>query len=514
MIFRIQNVWTYLDGDIQEEIAKEIDEKLSYSVSGAKFAMEGWEEKQRRKLAENAKWKKKQATGRRLTREEEDNIDEYWQTVELQYKWDGKQHFWRSGRIPTGLVMKVLKILKKHSVDYIVNDLRKKPKQELQTKFGGITPFQDQLDAALRAVDKQRGIIQAPTGWGKTEVIALLIDQLKMRTLILIHRETIFIQLQKRLQDRLGVPVGVLGGGYKMPHNITVAMMQTISDPKYKEFIQSFPVVIVDECHHIPAKTMYDIMMSSDSYHRYGFSATPWRDDGAEMYIEAALGRFIVKITPSSLISIGRLAKPYIYFVHNPMIPQYEKLSWQKQYVKCIVENEYRNRMAVMSAYMMWKNKRTCLIAVTQIRHGKILLGMLQSMYPKLNCRFIKGEDESQEKQKVLKQLNERQLDVVIATSVFGEGIDVPTLDCIINAKGQESKVDVYQLIGRALRKTKTKSSAFFIDFMDNEKYTKVHAQTRMKVLQEEEEFEVRSVRTITDLEKQLDRQKILEESL
>lgn len=844
MIFRVGNSWTYIDGNMPDAVAKLVDEDLSFAVSGSKFAIDSWEEKVRNKMKFNAKMRRKQILRRALTREEELEIEEYCETIPLKYKWDGRQHFWdkRAERIPTGLVRRTIRLLKAHNVKYKIIDNRKMPPEDTQYHFKGITLHDDQQLAVDIAVQRQRGIVQAATGWGKclgigtkiimydgstknvedlnkgdllmgpdsksreilsttvgkgplykivpkkgkgficngdhilslkptcdykqykkgipinisvndflqktrefqgimklwksgvefkeknlpidaymyglwlgdgggakitisytdeeifkhikkwcdennytysfdvqkscytlyignhlpsrskknilleefhlhgkkngirkdylfnsrenrlkllaglidsdghnkgncyeissvhkklikdivylsqslgfmsymkkgrkkilngklvgpyyrisisgdlscipcllprkkctvrkqkknvlntgikkieslgvgkyygftldgdglfllgdftvthnTEVIAKLIHQLRRKTLVVIHRETIFQQLQKRLMNRLGVPVGVVGGGVHIPYHCTVAMMQTITKPQYEDFIKSFPVVIVDECHHIAAQTMYSIVMNSNAFFRYGFSATPWRDDNADLYIEAALSRFIVNITPSQLVNQGRLAKPYVFFIHNPLIPQFNKLSWQKQYTKCIVENEYRNRMIINIAYAMWKRRKTFLIAVTQIKHGKNLLHLMEKSFPKIKIRFVKGEDETTRKQETLTLLNDRKIHGVIATSVYGEGIDCPTLDCIINGKGQESKIDVIQLIGRGLRITKTKFKAFFVDFLDQEKYTKAHSTTRFKILSKEEAFQVKSLRSVDELEKQMD---------
>src|ERR1019366_7788397 len=126
---------------------------------------------------------------------------------------------------------------------------------------------------------------------------------------------------------------------------------------------------------------------------------------------------------------------------------------------------------------------------VTQVRHGAMLLKLIKSKYPQIRVVFIQGENESKEKQDALLRLNKKELDVVIATSVFGEGVDVPNLDVLINAKGNDSVIDTLQLIGRALRKTEHKNKAFFIDFVDNNNYTRRHSRNRFRVLSNERLF-------------------------
>jgi superfamily II DNA or RNA helicase len=218
------------------------------------------------------------------------------------------------------------------------------------------------------------------------------------------------------------------------------------------------------------------------------------------MFLKAAFGEFICQKTPTDLIYTGRLTVPHVFFIDTEQDKTADSLSWQNQYSKTIVNGHHRNRMVVSAAYGFWKKKKTSLIAVTQIKHGEAILKMLKQSYPGIKAVFIQGEDDSDEKQRTLDKLDQRKLDVVIATSVFGEGIDVPSLDVIINAKGQDSKIDVFQLIGRAIRKTPTKKRAYFVDFDDCHYYTKPHAMNRYNILKAERAYRVKRVKDVDEM--------------
>ena len=61
-------------------------------------------------------------------------------------RWDGKIRLYdlKKDSFPTGLLDKVIKILKKHSLDYVVNDLREEPNCELSiSKLKKIPPLRD-----------------------------------------------------------------------------------------------------------------------------------------------------------------------------------------------------------------------------------------------------------------------------------------------------------------------------------------------------------------------------------
>jgi superfamily II DNA or RNA helicase len=55
----------------------------------------------------------------------------------------------------------------------------------------------------------------------------------------------------------------------------------------------------------------------------------------------------------------------------------------------------------------------------------------------------------------------------VIATAVWKEGINIPSLDVVINAAGGKSEIQTLQSIGRGLRRTEEKLQVIVVDFFD-----------------------------------------------
>ncbi|WP_255351547.1 DEAD/DEAH box helicase [Salegentibacter sp. Hel_I_6] len=48
------------------------------------------------------------------------------------------------------------------------------------------------------------------------------------------------------------------------------------------EFSRSFGTIIIDECHHIPAKSYRNTISKFSSYYQYGLTATPFRKGNDE----------------------------------------------------------------------------------------------------------------------------------------------------------------------------------------------------------------------------------------
>lgn len=67
--------------------------------------------------------------------------------------------------------------------------------------------------------------------------------------------------------------------------------------------INSFGLVIVDECHHIPATIFHNTISKLHSYYLYGLTATPFRkyNDGKLIFIH--LGEVICEIKSDEIES-------------------------------------------------------------------------------------------------------------------------------------------------------------------------------------------------------------------
>ena len=65
---------------------------------------------------------------------------------------------------------------------------------------------------------------------------------------------------------------------------------------------------------------------------------------------------------------------------------------------------------------------------------------------------------------------------------VWKEGVDIPSLDCVINAAGGKSEIGTLQAIGRGLTKIEGKDETEIIDFLDPYKFLAQHAIMRLQI--------------------------------
>ncbi len=81
-------------------------------------------------------------------------------------------------------------------------------------------------------------------------------------------------------------------------------MIQAISRMKnIEQIVENFGTVIVDECHHIPAKTFRETISKFTPKHLYGFTATPKRKNHDESLIYSYIGDIIAEIDSEEIRS-------------------------------------------------------------------------------------------------------------------------------------------------------------------------------------------------------------------
>lgn len=430
----------------------------------------------------------------------------------------------------TGLLPYVLEILDEYEYEYNIIDTRIKVKSNanyniittLNDKPFSLRPYQQRIVNDC----KEREIIQAATGAGKTLMMAAIIAKFSVTpTIIFANTNSLCQQLRSEISKFLNRPVGLVCMGVREIEDITVYSVQSATEND----VVNAKMILFDECHHIAADTFVDVAKwCKNAYYRIGVSATPWRDDGADLMIESSLSKRNMdnNINASYLIKEGYLVPCNIYMIQ--IKGTYQGKTYDTLYKNAIVNNKQRNYYGCKCALKMLKNNNaTTLILIKYIEHGEIILDMLQKALCKLGymkntgtdkepvymgkmikvinpvnkkeqnvmirfVEFLSGKDDPVRRTAVIEGVKQGIVKILIGSTIADEGLDIPNLDCLILLGGGKSSTKAFQRIGRVLRLNGDKKKATVFDFDDETPMLHRHALQRMKMYKTEEEWTVK----------------------
>jgi superfamily II DNA or RNA helicase len=394
-----------------------------------------------------------------------------------------------TGLFPSGF-MKLLKpAAKRDGVLIEIDDQRARPCQpDLDESL--VPWLRDyQKDVVWEVVKKGgRGLVHVPTGGGKTEIFIGLSRVLPCEWLFVVHRADLVGQTARRYIKRTGEEAGVWEGKWhRGTSNVTLATFQALhharrkKNPGLLEFYKQIQAVNVDEVHAQPADSFYSVSLDlTNAYYRVGMSGTPLeRSDHDNMRTIAALGPILYTIPYTLLRDRGILSQSKVYMVKYKHPEIDEGSPWQAVYHDLIVGNRARNELLADIAV---KAAKPSLMFVEEHSHGLRLQKLMEKRGLKVD--FAEGTQWLDTRQRKIKHLVDGDVDVLLSTVIFQEGIDIPSLRSVIVSNGKKSVVAAIQRIGRGMRVDKdTGKTEFEVwDILDRgHKWLTDHALERRK---------------------------------
>jgi len=468
----------YILGELTSELVNELDDELSFMVVGAEYSP--------------------------------------------SYKagmWDGKTRILgRDLTIPLGLVQRVKDFFEKRNKVVIITDYNTytvdKPTNYMD-KLAAInrSPRPHQMAALQAVLEKKRGIVRVATGGGKTLIVAMIVGEVGKPAMIYVIGKELLWQFHSFFQSVFDQKIGAIGDGIVDIQPITIASVWTVGQAfgmkakrgldddesdNEKAVAQSYhsairaavkdaDISILDECHIGAAETIQKIGAAIRSQYTIGLSASPDRDDQADMLIEALFGKIIINISASQLIEQGFLVKPYIRFLPVPAIDGLPS-NYKQIYNMYISENKTRNDLIVKAGMRLVEQKFVTMVLFKEIEHGKRLY---KEFKDKINCNMLNGSMNTEYRQKIIDEVKDGKCNLLLASSIFDIGVDIPLLSGLVLAGGGKSSVRALQRIGRVIRAYPGKDMAAIVDFADQAKYLIDHSKIRKSIYKREPGFDV-----------------------
>lgn len=327
-----------------------------------------------------------------------------------------------------------------------------------------------------RKINKNKHLIVMATGTGKTVVSAF--DYLKQvknnrgkkpRVLFLAHQKEIIDQslltFRKVLND-LNFADILNVAKHNFDGNYLFATIQTVYRHLNKFHREQFDLIIVDEAHHIAAKTFDKVFNYFQPKEVIGLTATPEREDNKSIlpYFD---NEFAYELRLWDAIN-QRLLSKFDYYciddINSNLIGI--DLSNDQQVFKAL-NTKTRNQLLldVIKNYIGIYHQPLTLVFCINMEHAKIVSNYLKQQG--LKADYLTSENNHL-RTKILSDFKKRNINYLCVVNMFNEGIDIPEIDTIILLRPTNSKTIFLQQLGRGLRKTPTKNKLSVYDLIAN----------------------------------------------
>lgn len=357
-----------------------------------------------------------------------------------------------------------------------------------------------QVMAIRKAVNAKAGILEIPTAGGKSEIALGIIRTLKnegliKNALIITPSVPITTQFKDRalLRGYSDSEVGLIYGKSKeFGRFLTCAVVNTLAlgiknrDERIIDLVKNADFVALDEAHHTSSDSFQQIITTTESEYLIGLTGTPFKDrkkildSYSDTLVCGLLGKVIMKISQRYLVDKGYIAETQIYMKVVPGNYKKYRAQFNTVYKREIVNNKVRNGYIVDYCKEFSQKRLSTIIPVNVKEHANLLIRMIHEKHPEIRVVCFFGGSEiayiengdlntyQVNQDRFFEDVKKGLYDVVIATQVMDEGVDLPSVGALIMAGGGKSLRQVRQRLGRGVRCKKTgKNEVFILDFMD-----------------------------------------------
>ncbi len=338
-----------------------------------------------------------------------------------------------------------------------------------------------------------RGVVVLPTGAGKSYVAEMAIASVQRSALVVAPTLDLMNQWYDVLVTAFGAKVGLLGGGYHEPEDLTVSTY----DSAYihmERLGDRWGLVVFDECHHLPSPTYLMAAEMSLAPYRLGLTATLERSDGREALLDERVGPLVyakgikdlageyladydvetvfVDLTPEEAEAYTEARGVYKDFLYEKGISMAGPDGWGRFVMMSSRSPEGRR------AFLAYREQKQISLA----SRGKLMVleGLFRQHAKDRTIVFTNDNDtvyaisrtflipaithqtDIKERKEVLDRFNAGAYPAIVTSRVLNEGVNIPEASVAIILSGTASVREHVQRLGRILRRREGKRAVLY----------------------------------------------------
>ncbi|MEJ1971938.1 MAG: DEAD/DEAH box helicase family protein, partial [Lacunisphaera sp.] len=396
---------------------------------------------------------------------------------------------WHANRLvlPRGVLDRSLALLEMAGATVVVQDGRDIGKR-VPWKFHG--ELREDQEAAVRKIlAEDQGVLCAPPGAGKTVIGCALIARARTSALVLVHRAVLADQWRETARQFLGLKRKEIGIWRGQTHRLTrrfdIAMLPSLARVEdLASVLAGYGVVIIDECHHVPAASFEAVLKACPSRRVYGLTATPKRKDRLEKLLFTQCGpiRHTLLDTQPDEMRTVKVRRTTVSLPANVGQRPPIHIVWE-----ALVQDQGRIAVIVSDLLSCVASGRSPLVLADR----KVYLDRLQQAFTAqashVICHRLEAQLGKRARSEILRQIDEHYTAgtpfVLFATaSLVGEGFDLPRLDTLVLAMPLSWKGRLVQYAGRLHRIHDAKGTPLIYDYVDGN-YALTNAMFRRRLV-------------------------------
>lgn len=338
-----------------------------------------------------------------------------------------------------------------------------------------------------------RGLVVLPTGAGKSYMAMMAIDAVRKDTLIVAPTLNLVAQWYDLIRTSFRCDVGVIGGGEFIVKPITATTYDSAF--LHMEHLGArFGMIIFDECHHLPSESFSLAASSCIAPYRLGLSATPERADGrhedfphligpvsyqcdigdlaGEYLADYTVERILVELSDEERAEYDEARGIYLDFLRRMGIRIHKPEGWIEFLKRSGASAEGRR---AMEAYR--QQKFLAFAAPSKLKYIEHLLNIhrndrvllfternkpVYDMSRRFLVPVITHQTKVTERAEILDNFAKGVYNVLAASKVLNEGVDIPDANVGIIISGSGSIREHVQRLGRILRKKGDKKATLY----------------------------------------------------